>query len=325
MRRKGDVELVEGSLETKWKGVDFISLTDWSPEEVESFLQLAQQLKANRQEWVKKAPLQGKSLGMIFDKPSTRTRISFEVGMMQLGGYAIQLNRQELQLGRGESIGDTAKVLSRYIDAILIRTHSHTLVTELAEAADIPVINGLTEREHPCQALADILTLIEHKGDLHDRTVCYVGDGNNVLHSLMHISALTGLHLSICTPKGYEPSPAVWQEAESIAKLTGASLSFSYHPAQAVKGADAVYTDVWASMGQEEEKDERSQAFAEYQVNRALMAQAKPDAIFLHCLPAYRGLEVSADVIDGPQSVVFDQAENRLHVQKALLLSLLGS
>ncbi|MFC7439992.1 ornithine carbamoyltransferase [Laceyella putida] len=317
--------MVEVPVATGWKGKDFIGLAGWSPEEVEAFLHLAKQLKANKREWVTKAPLLGKSLGMIFDKPSTRTRVSFEVGMVQLGGYALNLNRQELQLGRGETIEDTAKVLSRYVDAILIRTHSHSLVTELAEAATIPVINGLTEREHPCQALADILTLAEHKGELNGKKCCYVGDGNNVLHSLMHIAALTGMHLSISTPKGYEPSPAIWQEAESIAQATGATLSFSYDPAQAAKGADAVYTDVWASMGQEEEKAERTQAFAGYQVDQALMAQAKPDAIFLHCLPAYRGLEVSAEVIDGPQSVVFDQAENRLHAQKALLLGLLES
>lgn len=317
--------MIEAPLATGWTDKDFIGLANWGPEEAKAFLQHALQLKADKAEWVKKAPLQGKNLGMIFDKPSTRTRISFEVGMAQLGGHALNLHRHELQLGRGETIEDTARVLSRYVDAILIRTHSHDLVTQLAEAADIPVINGLTEREHPCQALADIMTLAECKGELAGRICCYVGDGNNVLHSLMHIAALTGMHLSISTPKGYEPSPAIWQEAEAIARVTGSTFSFSYDPVQAVKDADAVYTDVWASMGQEEEKEQRAQAFAGYQVNQELMSHAKPDAIFMHCLPAYRGLEVSADVIDGPQSVVFQQAENRLHAQQALLLGLLLS
>lgn len=219
---------------------------------------------------------------------------------------------------------DTAGVLSRFVDAILIRTHEHARIERLADAATIPVINGLSDQAHPCQALADLLTILEKKGSLKGVKLTYVGDGNNVLHSLIQASALTGIDLHVATPPGYEPDPAVWEYSEQIAGQTGASLTFHYDPAVSVQGADVVYTDVWASMGQEEEKEERNKTFASYQVNASLMEKAKPDAIFMHCLPAYRGLEVTGEVLEGPQSVVFDQAENRLHAQKALLVAILA-
>ncbi|WP_420894173.1 ornithine carbamoyltransferase [Staphylospora marina] len=306
------------------KGQDFLTLEGLSPSGLQSLVELAHQMKTQRQLWSIGAPLKGKTLAMIFDKPSTRTRVSFEVGMAQLGGHALNLQREELQMGRGESVEDTAKVLSRYVDAILIRTFSQELVEELATHAEIPVINGLTDLYHPCQILADLLTLWEVKGTLSGLKLTYVGDGNNVLHSLMHGAALAGIHLHISTPPGYEPLPEVWKQAEEMAALTGGSLHFSHDPFVAVQGADAVYTDVWASMGQEEEKEKRLRDFQGYQVNETLMALAKEDAVFLHCLPAYRDWEVSPGVIDGPRSVVFDQAENRLHAQKALLMALLG-
>jgi ornithine carbamoyltransferase len=268
--------------------------------------------------------LAGKTLAMIFDKPSTRTRVSFEVGMVQLGGHVMNLNRQDIQMGRGETVEDTAKVLSRYIDGILIRTFDHQTVETLAKHTSIPIINGLTDHYHPCQALADLLTLQEEKGNLSGLKLAYIGDGNNVLHSLMHGAAATGIHLAISTPPGYEPLPIVWKEANELAKKTGSTITFHTNPHTAAEDADAIYTDVWASMGQEEEKEKRLQDFANYQVNQALMDKAKTDAIFLHCLPAYREWEVTAEVLDGPQSVVFNQAENRLHAQKALLVALLG-
>jgi ornithine carbamoyltransferase len=246
------------------------------------------------------------------------------VGVASLGGFTLQLRQDELQLGRGESIEDTARILSGYVDAVVIRTFSHEMVEQLAEAASIPVINALTDRFHPCQAVADAFTLFELKGRCSGAKVAYVGDGNNVLHSLMMVSALTGIHLAVSTPSGYEPSADIWKKAENIALSTGGTLTFHNDPASAVKEADAVYTDVWASMGQEEEKALRAEVFAGYQVNENLMAKAKNDAVFMHCLPAYRGLEVTEAVIDGPSSVVFQQAENRLHAQKALLIALLG-
>lgn len=312
--------LLPHSLQT-CKVQNLLTLTDFSPEEITSLIDLAYELKTSSN---RPKPLTGRTLAMLFDNPSTRTRVSFEVGMVQLGGHVITLNRQDIQLGRGETIEDTAKVLSRYIDGILIRTSSHASVTAFAKAASIPVINGLTDLYHPCQALADLLTLQEEKGYLQGLKVAYVGDGNNVLHSLMHAAAATGIHLNISTPTGYEPSKEVWNEAEEIASTTGASISFHSNPLTASQGVDAIYTDVWASMGQETEKEKRIRDFAGYQVNQTLMSKAKADAIFLHCLPAYRGLEVSTEVIDSKQSVVFNQAENRLHAQKALLVALLG-
>jgi ornithine carbamoyltransferase len=306
------------------KGKSFLTLTDFTPEQITNLLDLAYQLKTSHKNETTYQPLSGKTLAMIFDKPSTRTRVSFEVGMMQLGGNVLNLHRQDIQLGRGESIEDTAKVLSRYIDGILIRTFDHESVEILAQTTTVPVINGLTDPYHPCQALADLLTLQEEKGYLTGLNVTYIGDGNNVLHSLMHGAAATGIHLTISTPKGYEPDPIVWKEAETLANTTGATLTFQGDPLVAATEADAVYTDVWASMGQEEEKEKRLRDFTGFQVNQSTMNKAKTDAIFLHCLPAYRDLEVSTEVLDGSHSVVFNQAENRLHTQKALLIALLG-
>lgn len=306
------------------KGRSFLTLRHWHPDELEALLQLANQLKAERQTGMMGQPLKGKSLAMIFEKPSTRTRISFEVGMKELGGYTLQLGTNELQLGRGETLEDTARILSRYVDAILIRTHEHDRIQHLADAATIPVINGLSDLAHPCQALADLLTILETKGSLKGVKLSYVGDGNNVLHSLMRASALSGIHLRIATPAGYEPDANIWKETEQIMEQTGGTLTFSHDPRVAVEDADVIYTDVWASMGQEQEKEKRRQTFSSYQVNAGLMALAAPDAVFMHCLPAYRGLEVTGDVLEGAQSVAFDQAENRLHAQKALLMALLG-
>lgn len=306
------------------KGKDFLTLSHLHPNDLALLLDLSLELKRKSKRGDFPPYLKGKILAMLFHKPSTRTRISFEVGMKQLGGDALFLESHTMQWGRGETAADTARVLSRYADGILIRTHEHALVEELAEAADIPVINGLTDDHHPCQILADLLTLLERKGSLGGLRLAYVGDGNNVLHSLMQGAALAGMHLSVATPDGFRPSPVIWQQCEKWAQQTGGHLQLFQDPAEAVRHADAVYTDVWVSMGQEEEKEKRIQAFAGYQVNRDLMELASPDAIFMHCLPAYRGWEVSEEVLEGPQSVVFDQAENRLHAQKALLVALLG-
>lgn len=313
------------SMSTIAKKKDFLTLTDYTPEEIHHLLQLAQELKQQKQQGQLKSLLSQKTLAMIFDHPSTRTRVSFEVGMNLLGGSAINLNRNDLQLGRGESIEDTGRTLSRYVDGILIRTANHQTVATLAKAAAVPVINGLTDLYHPCQALADLLTIQEKKGDLKGKKCAYIGDGNNVLHSLLHGSALVGLEIRVATPLGYEPTSEVWAEAEKIATETGASLFFTYDPVEAVQDADAVYTDVWTSMGKEEEKVDRKKIFAQYQINDQLLKHASEQVIFMHCLPAYRELEVTTDVIDSSRSVVFDQAENRLHAQNAILVSLLGS
>lgn len=311
-------------IEEALKGRDFLTLLDLTPGEIQGLLDQALEMK---QEWKKgKAgrPLTGKTLGMIFDKPSTRTRLSFESGMAQLGGHPLHLKGGDLQLGRGESLPDIARIFSGYVDAVLIRTFNQETVEELARHASIPVINGLTDLHHPCQALADLLTLKENRSHLAGLTLAYTGDGNNMLHSLLEAAASTGIHLRAATPQGYEPDPAIIQRAQKVAAQTGADLYFTSDAEDAVTGADAVYTDVWASMGQEEEKEQRKQDFADFQVNAALMSLAKPDALFMHCLPAYRGLEVTDEVIEGPQSVVFPQAENRLHAQKALLADLIG-
>ena len=284
------------------KGKSLLSLTDLSSKEITSILDFSFELKKAQKNGVVYRPLTGKTIATIFDKPSTRTRVSCEVAMTQLGGHVINLHRQEIQLGRGETIEDTAKVLSRYIDGIFIRTFDHTSVMDLATFATVPVINGLTDAFHPCQALADLFTLQEAKGYLSGLKVAYVGDANNVLYSLMHGAAATGMHLSVATPQGYEPDTGIWKEAETLANTTGARLTYHPDPLIAVQATDAIYTDVWTSMGQEEEKEKRLRDFAGYQVNQALMDKAKADAIFLHCLPAYREWEVSSDVIDGPQS-----------------------
>ena len=260
---------------------------------------------------------------MIFTKSSTRTRVSFEVGMYQLGGQALFLSSNDIQLGRGESIYDTANVLSRFLDGIMIRTYKHSDVTELAKNAAIPVINGLTDLLHPCQVLADLLTISEYKGELKGKKLCYVGDGNNMAHSLLYGCTKVGMDISVATPDKYKCDETVMSNALKIAAETGSKVEFTNNPKQAMENADAVYTDTWVSMGMEAEKQQRIKDFAGFEVNRELMDIAKPDAMFLHCLPAYRGYEVSADVIDGKQSAIFDEAENRLHAQKAVMATLM--
>lgn len=306
------------------KGRDFIEFTDCSKEEIEFLLQLAIDIKKKQKSGEVYQPLKGKTIGLIFEKSSTRTRVSFEVGMFQLGGHALFLSKNDIQIGRGETISDTAQVLSRYLDGIMIRTFAHSNVTELAKYADIPVINGLSDDAHPCQVLADFQTVLEHKGQLKGLKMAYVGDGNNMAHSLMLGAAKLGVHVSVASPEGYEPNPAIVEQAKSIAQETGSQVVVTRSPEEAVKDADIIYTDVWASMGFEEEQQAREAAFADYQVNEELVKGAKKDYIFLHCLPAHRGEEVSEGVIDGPNSAIFDQAENRLHAQKALMAALMG-
>jgi ornithine carbamoyltransferase len=305
------------------KGKDFLTLADFSKETIIGLVQKAKKLKNAAMLGEESKPLNGKILGMIFEKPSTRTRVSFEAGMIQLGGSALYLNSNDLQLGRGETVADTAKVLSQYVDAIMIRTFSHGMVEELALHADIPVINGLTDLYHPCQALADLLTIFEAKGKLEGLKLVYAGDGNNVAHSLMIAAAKVGMHLTVAAPAGYEPEEKVLEMAKQFGKETGAKIEVVNDPFEAAAGADILYTDVWTSMGQEEENAQRLEVFQPYQVNQQLAASAKENFIFLHCLPAHRGEEVAADIIDGGHSLVFQQAGNRLHAQKALLAELL--
>ncbi|MFE8696353.1 ornithine carbamoyltransferase [Cytobacillus sp. FJAT-53684] len=305
------------------KGKDFLTLADFSKDVINGLLVKAQKMKNATYIGEDPTPLKGKILGMIFEKSSTRTRVSFEAGMLQLGGHALYLNSQDLQIGRGESIADTAKVLSHYVDAIMIRTFSHQKIEELAFHATIPVINGLTDLYHPCQALADLLTIQENKGTLIGQKLSYIGDGNNVAHSLMIASAKVGMDITIACPSGYEPNSTIIKLAKSIAESNGSSISITNDPIEAVKDADAIYTDVWTSMGQEEENEQRLKVFSDFQVNDYLVQKAKKDFVFLHCLPAHRGEEVSAEIIDGPNSAVFQQAGNRLHVQKALLTELI--
>nr|WP_241657197.1 ornithine carbamoyltransferase [Halobacillus salinus] len=305
---------------TDLKGKHLLHWGDFSQCDVSRLLAQAQYLKENPHS----SYLTGKTLAMVFEKSSTRTRVSFETGMVQMGGHALYLNTRDIQVGRGESIADTAKVLSGYVDAIMFRTTSHEKLQELAEHATVPVINGLCDIYHPCQALADIFTILEHKGRLNGLKVVYIGDGNNVAHSLMMISAMMGMDVTVVTPKGYEPDKGVVAQAESLAKNYQGSVTISHDPIQASVGADAIYTDVWASMGQEEEQEKRMKDFQGFQVNQEVLKQAKEDVIFLHCLPAHREEEVTAEVIDGPHSVVYQQAENRMHVQKAILQALIG-
>jgi ornithine carbamoyltransferase len=262
---------------------------------------------------------------MIFEKSSTRTRVSFEVGMTQLGGHALFLSPNDLQLGRGETIADTARVLSRYVDGIMYRAFRHEDVRELARHATVPVINGLDDREHPCQIIADLLTIQESKGSLKRLKLAYVGDGNNVCNSLLLGSAIVGMAMTAACPPGFEPNPEILEEARQIAKEKGSSLEVVHDPKSGVRGADVVYTDVWVSMGQEKDREKKEQVFRPFQVNAKLLDHAKPDAVVMHCLPAHRGLEITDDVIDGPRSIVLDQAENRLHAQKAILVRFLGA
>lgn len=300
-----------------------LTLHDWSTEEILDTLELAKQLKEEQKEGIPHPHLKGKTLGMIFSKSSTRTRVSFEVGMYQLGGSALFLSANDIQLGRGESIYDTANVLSRFLDGIMIRTFKQSDVEDLAKYGSIPIINGLTDLVHPCQILADFQTVIEKKGKLKGLKMAFIGDGNNVAHSLLYGCAKVGMDISVATPEGYECDAAVVAGALADAEKTGAKITLTHSPEEAIANADAVYADTWISMGQESEKEEKVKIFMPYQINKELFAQAKSDAIFLHCLPAYRGYEVTEDVIDGPQSVIFDEAENRLHAQKAVMVKLM--
>jgi ornithine carbamoyltransferase len=301
-------------------GRDCLTLAEFSAEEIGLILDEAAKIKTLQKSHIPYRPLRGRTLAMVFQKPSNRTRVSFEVGMYQLGGHALHLLPQEIQIGKRETPSDTGRVLARYIDAIMVRTFDHDEVEELAAAAEVPVINGLTDTHHPCQALADLLTVREEVGGLEGVGISYIGDGNNVAHSLAIGCALTGARLTIAHPDGHAPDPGVLELAGSL----GAAPTLTGDPREAASGARVVYTDVWASMGKEDEAGERKKKFATYQVDQELMSLAESEAIFLHCLPAHRGEEVTAGVIDGPQSRVLDQAENRLHVQKALLYLLLG-
>ncbi|MBP2655376.1 MAG: argF [Firmicutes bacterium] len=306
------------------KGKDLLSISDLTVEEVYRIFEVAKDLKAKQKRGEQHHLLRGKTLGMIFQKASTRTRVSFEVGMWQLGGQGLFLGASDLQIGRGEPVKDTARVLSRYLDGIMIRTFSHAEVEELARYADIPVINGLTDLLHPCQALTDLFTASEYKGELKGRKLAYIGDGNNMVNALLQVCAKVGMDIAVATPQGYEPDGAILAEARAVAAKSGSNITVSKHVSAAVAEADVVYTDVWASMGQESEQVVRMRDFDGFQVNRGVMKLAKPDAIVMHCLPAHRGEEITDEVIEGPQSVVFDEAENRLHVQKAILALVMG-
>lgn len=306
------------------KGRDFLTIFEWSREELEQVLQTAEMLKLRQKAGFTDQPLRGKTLGMYFAKSSTRTRLSFEVGIYQLGGYGLFLSSADLQLKRGETIADTARVFSRYLDGIMIRTFAHSDVAELAQWADIPVINGLTDAHHPCQVMADLLTIREKKGRLAGLTLAYVGDGNNMAHSLMEGGAKFGMNVNIVCPKGYEPDQSITARARQAAAESGAEIRVVNDPLEGVTSADIVYGDVWTSMGQEAEGQIRLEAFRRYQVDARLFGAARPDAIYMHCLPAHRGEEVTEEVIDGPRSVIFDEAENRLHAQKAIMTLVMG-
>ncbi len=301
---------------------DLLSPQDLTREDVSYIFELAEGLKAGIGAFER--PIGGKSVGLIFQKPSNRTRLSFEVGIFQLGGNAVYMTGEDIKLGVRESIKDVAKVQSRYLDGIITRTFTHDDTLTLAKFAEVPVINGLSDLYHPCQALSDIFTMKEKLGKLTNMTLAYVGDGNNVLNSLMYAAALTGVNIKFSTPPGYEPKKDLVEDAKEAAGKNKSDVLYFKDPEDALKGADAVYTDVWASMGQEAEHDKRIKDFEAYQINEKLFGKAKKDAIFMHCLPAHRGEEVSDSVLDGPNSVVIDQAENRLHVQKAILVVYIG-
>lgn len=295
----------------------FLTLSDLDPDEIRALLARAVELKRMLRAGERYEPFKGRTLGMIFEKSSTRTRVSFEVGMVQLGGHALFLSPRDTQLGRGEPIEDSARVLSRMVDAVMIRTFDHEAVERFADYSQVPVVNGLTDRFHPCQLLADLQTFLEHRGDIRGRKVAWIGDGNNMCHSYINAARLLEFELHIACPEGFDPD-------EDVLEAAGDRCMLTREPVAAAQGVDLVVTDVWASMGQEEEQKQRERAFAGFQVDSALMAHAATDALFMHCLPAHRGEEVAADVIDGPQSVVWDEAENRLHAQKALLELLLA-
>lgn len=313
---EGVSPIVDILTEHSMRGRDVLGIESLSQREILLVLDVAARLKANKFDGTQTAFAQGQTLVMLFEKPSLRTRVTFEAGMTQLGGHAIYL---EGRLGVRETVPDVAHNLERWVDGIMARTFDHKTVTDLAANATIPVINGLSDREHPCQAFADFQTIAEHKDYLQGLTLTYVGDGNNVAHSLMLLAAKVGTHFRLACPAGYLPDPELWSTALREAEATGAKLTLTQDPREACLDADVIYTDVWASMGQEEETAARAKAFADFQVNSELVSLAKPDAIVMHCLPAHRGEEITSEVLDGPQSVVFDQAENRLHAQKALL------
>lgn len=306
------------------KGKDCLTLGELTQDQMYKVLAKGSEFKKLYR--AKKLPrfLEGKTVALIFEKPSTRTRVSFEAGIAHLGGYPLILNSNDLQIQRGETIQDTGRVLSRYVDAIVIRTFSQEFIEEIAAAADVPVINALTDLHHPCQALADLMTILEKRDHLAGIKLVYVGDGNNVCHSLLLGGALVGMDVWVATPKGYEPNQGVVDQAKSLARNYKQQIRVINDPKAAVMMADVVYTDVWTSMGQEEESDKRKKVFSPYQVNEELLASAKKNALVMHCLPAHRGEEISAGALDGPHSVIFDQAENRMHVQKALLSLIIG-
>jgi ornithine carbamoyltransferase len=301
---------------------NFLSIDDLTGEELAYLLELSAKVKASPGDYAGR--LSGAAVAMIFEKPSTRTRVSFEVAVSSTGGHPLALTSTELQLGRGETIEDTGRVMSRYVDAIVLRTFGHERLEGLARTATVPIINALSDFEHPCQCLADLLTIREHKGELAGLVMAYVGDGNNVAHSLLLGGAKSGMTVRVATPPGYGPIPQIVQRAQEIGAQTGGGAEVLHDAARACAGADVLYTDVWASMGQEGEANERTLVFQNYRLDQAAVDLAKPDCIVLHCLPAHRGQEITDEVMDGPHSVVWDQAENRLHTQKALLLWLLG-
>lgn len=301
------------------KGRSIASLYDLAREEIDEILKTSKLLKLQLLRDQEHPILKGKTLAMIFEKPSTRTRVSFEVGMWQLGGYALYLSASDLQLGRGETIADTAQVLSRYVDGIMARVFSHQTILDLVKYSKVPVINGLSDFTHPCQGLADLFTIYEKKGKLSGLKLGYVGDGNNVAHSLIYGCSKVGMDITLAFPKGYEPNPEVVSRAKEEAKRNGCKIRVTNDPKEAAMGADIIYTDVWASMGQEKEHEERVKIFKPYQVNGQLVKEAKEDYLFMHCLPAHRGEEVVDEVADSRNSVIFDQAENRMHTQKALM------
>ena len=298
----------------------FLCLSDWSAADLDAIFTLTSELKEKQQQGITHPLLAGKTLGMIFEKSSTRTRISFEVGMYQLGGHALFLSSQTTQIGRGEPIKDTARVMSRYVDGIMIRTYSQSDISELAEYADVPVINALTDSYHPCQVMADLFTVLEHKGNYADQVYCWIGDGNNMANSWINAAAVFGFELRVATPLGYEADSWIIERAQQ----RGAKILFTNDPMEAATGADVLNTDVWASMGQEEEQAQREKDFVGFQLNSDVVAAAKSDCLVLHCLPAHRGEEITDEVIEGAHSVVFDEAENRLHVQKAIMVTLIG-
>lgn len=312
------------NMETKLKGRDFLSLKDYTPEEIVFLLDFADFLKAKVKSNQPYDVLKGKTLGLIFEKSSTRTRVSFEVGMVQLGGYPLFLSSNDLQMGRGEPIKDTARVLSRYLDAVMIRTYNHSDVEELAAYSSIPIINGLTDALHPCQVLADLQTIREHKGhNLKGMKLAYIGDGNNMAHSLMIGGAKMGMEIYVASPNEYTPDDQWVDIAKEIAAETGGKIVLTNDIHEASKKADVLYADVWASMGQEQEAKDRRAALEKYQINDALLKRADKDVIVMHCLPAHRGEEITEEVLEGEHSVVFDEAENRLHAQKAVLASII--